>query len=176
MSSSEPWRNPRPAPPLAEIRTRVPVTSMIPSWLRAWWPALLWCCVIFTASTDTFSAHHTGSWLAVILRWFLPNLSANQFEHIHHFVRKSAHVIEYFILYLLLFRGFRGDHRGWRLSWASAAMGIAAIYAVLDETHQLFVASRGPSGWDSLLDSAGAFVALVAVFLYFRFFRSHRST
>lgn len=175
MSGSEPWRNPRPAPPLEEIRARVPAKSMIPGWLRAWWPALLWCSVIFTASTDSFSAQHTGSVLATLLGWLLPNLSADQFEHIHHVVRKSAHFVEYFVLYLLLFRGFRGERRGWRLSWASAAMGIAAIYAVLDELHQVFVASRGPSVWDSLLDSTGAFAALVVMFLYFRFLRSDRS-
>lgn len=175
MSGSEPWRNPRPAPALEEIRARVPAKSMIPGWLRAWWPALLWCGVIFMASTDSFSAQHTGSVLATLLGWLLPNLSADQFEHIHHVVRKSAHFVEYFVLYLLLFRGFRGERRGWRLSWASAAMGIAAIYAVLDELHQVFVASRGPSVWDSLLDSTGAFAALVVMFLYFRFLRSDGS-
>ena len=148
---------------------------MIPGWLRAWWPALLWCSVIFMASTDSFSVQHTGSVLATILGWLLPNLSADQFEHIHHVVRKSAHFVEYFVLYWLLFRGFRGDRRGWRWSCASAALGIAAIYAVLDELHQVFVASRGPSVWDSLLDSTGAFAALVVMFLYFRFFRSDRS-
>lgn len=174
MPGSEPWRNPRPAPSPEEIRARVPAKLMIPGWIRAWWPALVWACVIFAASTDTFSATHTASVLEVILRWFLPNLSDDRFEHIHHIVRKSAHFTEYFILYLLLFRGFRADRRGWRLTWASAALGIAVVYSALDEIHQSFVASRTASVWDSLLDSAGAFAALVVVFLYFRWFRSAR--
>ncbi len=175
MPGNEPWRNPRPAPSAEEIRARVPAKSMIPSWVRAWWPAMAWAYVIFLLSTDSFSAEHTGSVLATILHWLLPHLNDDQFEHIHHMVRKTAHFTEYFILYLLLFRGFRGDRRGWRLSWAAAALGIAAFYSALDEIHQSFVASRTASVWDSLLDSAGAFVALVVVFLFFRLFRSPRT-
>ena len=176
MSGSEPWRNPRPAPPLEEIRARVPAKSMIPGWIRAWWPALLWGCVIFLASTDTFSAEHTGSVLARILDWLIPSLSDERFAHIHHLVRKAAHFTEYFVFYVLLFRGIRAERRGWRFTWAAAALFIAAGYSALDEIHQSFVASRTASVWDSLLDSTGAFAALVVVFLFFRFFRSLRSS
>src|SRR5713226_6870337 len=38
-------------------------------WLSAWWPALLWAGVIFSASTDTFSSEHTAWLLKPILRW-----------------------------------------------------------------------------------------------------------
>jgi VanZ family protein len=41
---------------------------------------------------------------------------------------------------------------------------------VLDEVHQIFVPSRGPSPWDSLLDSTGALVALFVLFLLYRRF------
>lgn len=174
MPSSEPWRNPRPAPPLEELRAHVPAKSMIPAWIRAWWPALLWGCIIFFASTDTFSAEHTGSVLSTILHWLIPNLSEDRFDYIHHLIRKTAHFTEYFVFYVLLFRGIRGERHGWRFSWAAVALCIAAGYSALDEIHQSFVASRTASVWDSLLDSTGAFVALFIVFLYFRFFRSVR--
>jgi VanZ family protein len=175
LHGNEPWRNPRPAPSAEEIRARVPAKLMIPGWIRAWWPALGWGCVIFVLSTDSFSAEHTGFALAAILHWLLPNLNDDQFVHIHHLIRKTAHFTEYFILYLLLFRGFRGERRGWRISWAAGALGVAAMYSALDEIHQSFVASRTASVRDSLLDSAGAFAALIVVCLFFRFFRSNRS-
>ena len=175
MSGSEPWRNPRPAPPLDELRARVPPKSLIPAWLRAWWPAILWSIVIFLASTDAFSSAHTGSILWRILQALYPAISDEQFEFIHFFTRKSAHVTEYFIFYLLLFRGMRGDRKGWYWTWAFGAWFLAAFYSALDEVHQSFVASRTASPWDSLIDSAGAFLALIVVFLYLRVYCRNRS-
>jgi hypothetical protein len=88
MSSSEPWRNPRPAPNLDKVRYRVPPKSFLPSWLVAWIPAIVWSAVIFGLSTDTFSAAHTGSIIEPVLRWLLPSLSDDSIDHIHFFMRK----------------------------------------------------------------------------------------
>ncbi len=174
MSGSEPWRNPRPAPPLEELRARVPAKSMIPGWLRAWWPALAWSGLIFFASTDTFSSANTGSVLVPLLHWLIPSLTEAQIDFVHHITRKSAHLTEYFVFYLLLFRGIRSDRKGWYWTWAFGAWFIAAGYSALDEIHQSFVASRTASPWDSLIDSTGAFLALLVVFLFYRLFRTNR--
>jgi VanZ family protein len=98
----------------------------------------------------------------------MPHLSEQTFVTIHFFVRKTAHFTEYFIFCLLLYRGIRGGQRGWRWSWAIAALFIAAGYSALDEIHQAFVASRTASPYDSLLDSIGAAFAVLALFLWFR--------
>ena len=172
MSTSEPWRNPPPAPNLDEVRYRVPPKSLPPPWLIAWLPALLWAVVIFLASTDTFSAYHTGRYIEPALRWLFPFLSAHSVELLHAFIRKGAHFAEYFIFYLLLYRGIRAGRAGWHWSWAFYAWFIAAAYSALDEIHQSFVASRFASPWDSLLDSTGAFAALLVLFLFYR--RSRR--
>jgi VanZ family protein len=167
--SEQPWRNPRPAPQLDEIRQRVPAKNFLPRFLRSWWPALLWACIIFSLSTDSFSPEHTASILFPFFHWMMPALTLDQFEPMHHVIRKSAHFVEYFIFCVLLFRGVRAGRLGWRWTWGLAALSIAAGYSALDEVHQAFVASRTASPWDSLLDSAGAFVATVALFLWFRF-------
>ena len=109
--SEQPWRNPRPAPQLPEVQPRLG-RLLIPAWLRAWWPAVLWACFIFVMSTDSFSAEHTGSIIQPILRWFFPSITADQFDFIHHIIRKSAHFTEYFVFCLLLFRAVRGRRRG----------------------------------------------------------------
>jgi VanZ family protein len=174
MSTTEPWRNPRPAPNLDEVRQRIPPSAFLTAWLRAWWPALAWAAMIFVLSTDSFSANQTGHFFEPLLRWMFPSLTADQFDTIHHFIRKSAHFIEYFIFFLLLYRGVRGPRHGWHWSWALVAWLIAAAYSALDEIHQIFVPSRGPSPLDSLLDSTGALIALLVLFfLYRRIFRSH---
>lgn len=167
MAENQPWRNPRPAPSLAEIQSRLqPPRSW--SWLRAWWPAVLWAGVIFSLSTDTFSAEHTASIFEPILRWFMPRMTGELFDTIHFFIRKSAHFAEYFVFCLLIYRGVRAGRSGWRWTWGLAALFCAAGYSVLDEIHQAFVASRTASAYDSLLDSAGAFVAFGMLWLWFR--------
>ena len=165
--AEQPWRNPRPAPALSEFRARTPAPRSW-TWLRAWFPAIFWAGVIFFMSTDTFSADHTGAILQRVFSLVLPSLSEDTFNLIHHLIRKSAHFTEYFIFCLLLYRGLRGSEKGWRWSWGLSALFIAAVYSALDEIHQAFVASRTASPYDSLLDTTGAFVAIILLFLWFR--------
>ena len=172
MPEAQPWRNARRAPDLHEIRSRMqPSRTVI--WLRAWWPALVWAGVIFSLSTDTFSSEHTASVIEPMLRWVVRSLTEEQFEAIHHLIRKSAHFTEYFIFCLLLYRGVRLGRAGWRWTWGAAALSCAAGYSALDEIHQAFVASRTASAYDSLLDSTGAFAAFAMLWLWFRFLKAN---
>jgi VanZ family protein len=163
----QPWRNPRPAPQLPEMQPRL-YKLLIPAWTRAWWPAIAWACVIFTLSSDSFSSEHTATFLSIFVKWFFPHLTENQFRFIHHVIRKSAHFTEYFIFCLLIYRGVRGDRKGWRWTWGLSAISVAAGYSIMDEIHQAFVASRTASPYDSLLDSMGAFFAFAVLWLWFR--------
>jgi VanZ family protein len=175
VAEPQSWRNPRPAPHLPEIQRHLR-PPRLPAWVHVWWPALLWAGVIFSASTDTFSSEHTRWVFEPILRWLVPSLTGDQFSTIHRFIRKSAHVTEYFVFCLLLYRGVRGDRKGWRWTWGLAALFCAAGYSVLDEIHQAFVVSRTASGYDSLLDSMGALAAFGALWMWFRWRRSTRET
>jgi len=171
MASTEPWRNPPPAPDLAEVRYRLSPRSVLITLLRAWWPALVWAIMIFFLSTDAFSSEHTSRIIEPLLRWLYPAISSDTLYWIHHLIRKGAHFVEYFIFGLLLYRGVRvmqGARTGWRWSWALTAWMIAIVYSALDEIHQIFVPSRGPSLWDSMLDSAAALAALLLLFLLYR--------
>jgi VanZ family protein len=172
LSSSEPWRNARPAPGLAALGSRIPRRSLFPDWIRDWWPALIWAVIIFTGSTNSFSSDTTSHYLVPFLRWLIPGVSQANLELIHHLIRKSAHICEYFIFCLLLYRGLRGIRRGWHLASALLAVVLAAAYSVLDEIHQSFIASRGASGWDSLLDTGSALIAMFAILLFYRLRRT----
>jgi len=169
----QPWRNPRPAPHLQEIQARLR-PPRLPAWLRAWGPALLWAGLIFTMSSDMFSSEHTRWVFEPILRGLVPSLTHRQFELIHHLIRKCAHFTEYFIFCLLVYRGVRGDRKGWHWTWGLTALLCAAGYSVLDEIHQAFVASRTASPYDSLLDSIGALAAFSVLWVWFRGRRSAR--
>jgi VanZ family protein len=166
VADPQPWRNPRPAPQLSQMEGRIKAPSAF-RWLAAWLPAVCWAVVIFSLSTDTFSAAHTSRILRPILFWLMPHLTEPGFVAIHFFVRKAAHFTEYFVFLLLLYRGIRGGRQGWRWLWALTALFIAAGYSALDEIHQAFVASRTASPYDSLLDSLGAVFAVVVLWFWF---------
>jgi VanZ family protein len=162
VSDPQPWPTCTPAAILPEAPPR------LPAWLRAWWPAFLWAAVIFALSTDPFSSSHTAGILEPVIHWFVPSFSPGQVEFIHYVIRKTAHFTEYFIFGLFLYRAVRGSQKGWHWTWGLTAWFIAACYSALDEIHQAFVASRTASAYDSLLDSAGAFVAILILFVIFR--------
>ena len=158
---------------MTEVQPRLK-QMLLPGWVRVWWPALLWAAVIFIMSTDQFSAQHTSRIIEPIIRWFKPDLTAHQFLVIHHYIRKTAHFTEYFVFCLLLYRAIRGVRTGWRWVWGLSALFIACGYSALDEIHQAFVASRQASPYDSLLDSIGAFSAMLCLWLWFRAHRRER--
>ncbi len=162
MSEIEPWRNPRP------VAQSVIVNRLASAWLRNWLPAILWAAVIWTFSTKYFSAEQSGSILSAIAHRFFPSITAETLSLLNHYIRKTAHFTEYFIFCLLLFRAVRGGRKGWRWTWALAAFAIAAGYSALDEFHQSFVPVRTASPYDSLLDSAGAFVSMFVSRLWIR--------
>jgi VanZ family protein len=131
--------------------------------VKYWLPALAWACLISILSTDTFSSEHTSRFIIPALHWLFPHAGAETLELLHAVIRKSAHLTEYFILGLLLYRALRGNDRGWKLKWALSAIVIAATYASLDEFHQSFVPSRTASPWDALIDTVGASIAQIVV-------------
>lgn len=139
------------------------------TFFRYWLPVVLWVAVITTASTDLFSAQHTGSVIEKIITVVLGHpLPADEFDPFHFVIRKLAHLTEYAILGALAYRAVRGDSRGWNPRWAAAAIVIAALVASSDEFHQSFVPSRGPSPVDVLIDTIGATVAQGIVYVWLR--------
>jgi len=140
----------------------------MPARFRPWVYVLVWGAVIFVMSTATFSDAHTSTILTPILRWLWPHADEATIRNLNYLTRKAAHLAEYFVFGWLLLGAVRGSKHGWRFQWALAALLIAAAYSATDEFHQVFVAGRNASPWDSLLDTAGATVAMLASWLVFR--------
>src|SRR5204863_6367701 len=94
-------------------------------------------------------------------------------------MRKSAHVSEYAILALLLWRALRsGPTPGVKMSTLfGAALLACSLFAASDEFHQSFVKSRTPSVRDVMLDVAGAvFGLLIGVIFAQRHSKKVRNT
>ena len=131
--------------------------------LRYWLPPILWVVVILVASTDLMSAQHTSRFIGPFLRWLVPDIGPEAVLQVQLVVRKTAHVLEYALLAMLLLRAFRAGQGSVRWSHIGRAVAVAALCAATDEFHQSFVASRTGSPADVLIDISGA-IAGVAVF------------
>jgi VanZ family protein len=125
--------------------------------------------VIFTASTDLGSTRHTSRLIGPFLRWFKPDVSAETIHAVQVMVRKTGHVTEYAILAVLFWiaRRVAGGTRpllqnwNWREAWL-IVLG-CALYAITDELHQSFVATRQESVVDIFIDTVGALFGLLAI-------------
>jgi len=128
--------------------------------LKYWFPVLLWMSFIFWMSTGTFSAQNTSLIIEPLLRFLMPSISAEKADMIHGVIRKLAHVTEYFILGILLFRAFRGGSRELGiLRWAVSSFLVVVLYAVSDELHQSFLSTRTASLFDIGIDTLGGILA-----------------
>src|SRR5258705_13748874 len=127
--------------------------------LKPWLPVVAWAILISWASTDAFSASHTSQFIISALHWLFPHAGPDTLDRLHFFIRETAHFAEYFVFSFLLLRAIRGEHRGWQIRWAIAALAIAAGYSALDEFHHPLVASRTPASLESPLETTSAATA-----------------
>jgi VanZ family protein len=137
------------------------VSFLVRTFLKYWLPVLAWMVFIFIGSTDFLSAEHTSRFIGPFLRWFAPDVSDATIASIQLVVRKCAHLTEYAVLAVLLYRALRRF---------APALVVAGIYAAFDEFHQSFVATRTASPWDVAIDCLGAFLGLC----FWRLFRNRR--
>ncbi len=135
------------------------------AFIKYWLPVLVWMVIIFSASSDSMSFHHSSRIIAPILHWFFPNLSGATINTVVFVIRKCAHLTEYAVLALLFWRALPdplpGNTREWRWSQAGLALVFVLFYAATDEFHQTFVPSRQGSVWDVLLDTTGGAFGLL---------------
>ena len=132
--------------------------------LKYWLPLLIWLGVIFLGSTDLMSAEHTSRFIVPFLRWLKPDISPETLVSVQFTVRKSAHLGEYAVLALLLFRAVVCvPNLIWSVWLLCVSIWIACVVlAATDEFHQSFVKSRTASVRDVMIDSAGAIVGLLS--------------
>ncbi len=139
-----------------------------------WVPAILLAIVISLFSTHYFSGEETARVIIPALHWLLPGASPHMLRLMHMGIRKLAHVTEFGLFSIAVFRGIRGGRFGWRFSWALATLAIAVAYAGLDEWHQSFVPLREARVRDVAIDAFGAVLAQVLVWFYAKF-RTNRA-
>jgi VanZ family protein len=102
------------------------------SFASRWGPPVVWAAVIFALSSVPSLGTDLGVWDTVL--------------------RKCAHVTEYAILAILLYRAVGRELPAFLIGFA---------YAVTDEVHQEFVRGRHASPFDVSMDAAGLALGLL---------------
>lgn len=111
---------------------------------KAWLPVVLWMLVIFTFSS-------------------LPTTPSTQIFWQDFIIKKSAHIIEYFALTLLLYRAIRFEGLTVpRILLVTFA--ISVVYAISDEFHQSFTPGRQATLRDVVIDTVGVSIALLFIY------------
>jgi VanZ family protein len=138
------------------------IFSTLKAFLRYWLPIAIWLALIFIGSTDLMSAEHTSRFIGPLLHWLYPTISPFTILRVQFFVRKLAHVSEYAVLAVLLYRAVvHTTLKGRRALSAALVLVLCAAYAASDEFHQSFVPSRTASVRDVMIDICGAILALI---------------
>jgi len=134
-----------------------------------WIPVVLMLMIQFAFSTGSFSSSATSGIIIPVLKSIMRNPTGEQLLFWHHVIRKAAHVTEYCILGMLVYRAIKVDVPRPASAGVLTLLFVAAA-ATMDEFHQSFVPSRGASivdiGWDCIGGLAA--IALTWIWRSFR--------
>jgi VanZ family protein len=114
-----------------------------------WLPALAWCGVIFGLSS-------------------IPTLPTPKIIWWDFVLKKSAHVIEYAILYFLVYRAVNKNPKSEEVpktNWFGPFL-FCLLYAVSDEYHQKFVPGRHAKPMDIGFDTLGMVISYLKLEMY----------
>lgn len=136
-----------------------------------------WLAVLALESSDLGSSEYTGRLLYWLWTSLLGEPDEATFDIVHHALRKTGHFVGYAILSWLIFRALRAVWRNrqaiisrgrdyfWQLRWSVMGIAGTAFVASLDEIHQAFNPARTSRWQDVVIDSSGALVMQVLLFL-----------
>jgi len=137
--------------------------------LHDWLPSLLWMALIFSASNDAGSAQHSSRLFEPLIRWLFPLMVQARVDEIHYLFRKCAHLAEFALLAILVWRAIRHATPNrpppWRWSQAALALLFVALYAASDEFHQMFIPGRCGQVSDVFVDASGGAIGLGLLWL-----------
>lgn len=111
---------------------------------RYWGPVIIWMIIIFA-----FSSRHS--------------VRVADTDTVNFLFFKTLHVLEYFILYLLILRArthtsMQSTRRVYLFTFF-----LTILYAISDEIHQTFVPTREGRPRDVIIDAIGALLAWVMI-------------
>ena len=136
--------------------------------LRAWLLVLLCVALIWTLSGESYSAASTSRYLTPFLRWLYPEISWRAILRVHLFVRKSAHLTEYAVLAVLVFRALRLSLDVSTPRLIGLALALVVAVAAVDELRQSVLAARTGSLVDVAINFTGGALGVGLIVAFHR--------
>jgi VanZ family protein len=142
-----------------------------------WLPAALSVLMIVLESTSTMSASNTSQWLYPFWIRFFGPISVEQWDQVHHLIRKTGHFVGYGVVSLAFFYSWRqtlhhAAVKHWTLWRRASVLAVLStlLIASLDEYHQSFLPTRTASPVDVGIDLCGAIAAQLILLLVISWF------
>ncbi|MFA7672763.1 MAG: VanZ family protein [Clostridia bacterium] len=151
----------------------------------SWSAMILWMLLIFILSAQSAddSSSTSGNILTMILKMIYPGFkdmdAGSQFiilEQYQGLIRKSAHFCIYGMLGIISFAAYDALYEIKAKAALPFAFITCVLYAVSDEIHQLFVPGRSCEFLDVIIDSAGALLGIIAIYLIIKSVRSKKGS
>ena len=129
--------------------------------LKYFIPAIIWMIFIFIMSHT--NGNESSNQSNFIVKIVLEFININH-ETLSFMIRKIAHMSEYAILLLFIYYGlYKTITYKYQLL---ISLLITFIYACSDEFHQLFIPGRSGQFIDILIDTSGALIMLLIIYLW----------
>lgn len=129
-----------------------------------WLLVIIWMIVIFIYSNQPAVVSDQKSLFVIKIIGMLGiDLNSIFAETANFVVRKTAHLSEYFILYLLAYNALK-DGKVTKNHMLLALL-IVFLYSCTDEFHQIFIPGRAGRIQDVFIDTLGGAIGMVLVYL-----------
>lgn len=115
---------------------------------------IIWMILIFIMSS--FNATESSNQSGLIVNIISNIFNINNLDTLSFIIRKLAHFSEYFILGILVCNTIKQHNKKTYI-----AIIICILYALSDETHQIFVSGREFKLLDIFVDSVGSLLGIL---------------
>jgi VanZ family protein len=146
-------------------------------WISVWCPVALGMIMIAIESQEFMGSNYTAGPLRHFFEKLFGHVSEEDWDIVHHYMRKSGHFLGYGLIGLAWLRAWWKTlpHSHFFQDALLALLGTAAI-ASCDEWHQTFLPNRTGTPVDVFLDCTGSLVLQLLVYFYFRLFQPKKLT
>ncbi|MFD3155958.1 VanZ family protein [Haloimpatiens sp. FM7330] len=128
-------------------------------------PAIIWMIVIFLFSSQVGreSSKNNHFIVDVLNKLNIEVIKQSDYEFLNFLIRKTAHITEYLILFMLLYYAFR------KIKLKNEKIKVCiftVLYACTDEFHQLFIHGRTGKITDVFIDSIGIIIGIIIIYIF----------